>query len=85
MCHLSPLEAKLEDYNFEFDGVRYKFAESSLCFLTPDNTLRKGVAQIAVTPPPPSDPPHHTHIYISLYISHIYDGYSYSSSVRSRR
>ena len=37
-------------YNFEVDGVRYRFAEVSTCGLRPDNMYRKFVVQIAVNP-----------------------------------
>lgn len=37
-------------FNFVVDGKKYQFAESSLCWLRTDNSLRKFVVQIAVNP-----------------------------------
>ena len=39
-----------EPYNFVVDGVKYQFAEKSLCGLGVDNPYRKFVVQIAVNP-----------------------------------
>ena len=41
---------KVEKWNFEVDGKRFLFAESSLCCMSPQNSLRKFVASIACHP-----------------------------------
>ena len=40
----------VEDWNFEVDGKRFLFAESSLCCMSPKNKLRQFVASIACHP-----------------------------------